>query len=73
MSHLTVQVYINVFLFLLLLVSAVISFISWFRSKGESVQASVVMGVAKFPVFWPQTDETSFEYLMVWGHYRRVL
>jgi hypothetical protein len=52
MGQLKVQAYINVlFLFLLLLVSVVRRFCSWFRSKGESAQASVVMGAAKVPVF----------------------
>jgi hypothetical protein len=36
---------------LLLLALVVFSFVSWFRNKGELVQASVAMSVAEVPVF----------------------
>jgi len=52
LGQLEVQAYINVlFLFLLILALVVFSFVSWLRSKGESAQASITMGVAKVPVF----------------------
>jgi hypothetical protein len=52
LGQLKVQAYMNVlFLFLLLLALVVFSFVSWFRSKGESAQASIAMDVAKPPVF----------------------
>jgi len=38
------------FSFLLLLALVVFSFVSWLRSKEESVQASIAMGVAKVPI-----------------------
>jgi len=40
-----------VFLFLFLLALVLFGFVSWLRSRGESAQASIAMGVAKVPVF----------------------
>jgi hypothetical protein len=52
LGQLKVQAYIKVlFLFLLLLALVIFGFVSWLRSKGESAQASIAIGLAKVPVF----------------------